>query len=196
MKWTNTDYEFDFLTNAVEAVLFAGGEPVELTKLSELFGVRDEEIALCVDALEKKIDASSSSFQLVRLDGSLQLCTRREYGEYVSKFLEIKRTAPMSKAALEALAVVAYRQPVTKGYIEKVRGVDCTGIINTLISRSLIEECGRLDAPGKPILYRTTPDFLRCFGLSSVRDLDPEDDEPVQLDISSLAQENSEESDK
>ena len=189
MNWTNTDFEFDFLTNALEAVLFAGGDPVELAKLCELFGVSEEEIKLCADALEKKIDASGSSFQLVRLDGSLQLCTRREYGDYVSRFLEIKRTAPLSKAALEALAVVAYRQPVTKGYIEKVRGVDCSGIVNTLVSRSLIEECGRLDAPGKPILYRTTPDFLRCFGLSSVADLDPEDDGPVQLDISSLSEE-------
>ncbi len=189
MNWTNTDFEFDYLTNAVEAVLFAGGDPVEKSKLCELFGVSAEEIDLCVDALEKRMDSSGLSFQLVRLDNAVQLCTRREYGDYVSKYLEIKRTAPMSKAALEALAVVAYRQPVTKSYIEKVRGVDCSGIINTLVSRSLIEECGRLDAPGKPILYRTTPDFLRCFGLSSVSDLEPEDDEPVQLDISSLTEE-------
>ena len=95
-----------------------------------------------------------------------------------------------AKAALEALAVVAYRQPVTKGYIEKVRGGDCSGIVNTLISRNLIEECGRLDAPGKPILYRTTPDFLRCFGLSSVSELEPEDENgPVQMEINEVINE-------
>ncbi len=183
LKWTNTVYEFDFLVNAVEAVLFAGGEPVETGKLCELFEIKEEELRLCVDRLEEKINSEASSFQLIRLENALQLCTRQEFGNYVSKFLEIKRTAPMSKAALEALAVVAYRQPVTKGYVEKVRGVDCSGIMNTLVSRNLIEECGRLDAPGKPILYRTTPDFLRCFGLSSLKELEPEEDEPRQLEI-------------
>ena len=190
VKWTNTDYEFDFLVNAVEAVLFAGGDPVERAKLAELFGVTEKEIAICAGELKKRVDAQGSSFELVCLEDSYQLCTRQEYGSYVSKFLEIKRTAPMSKAALEALAVVAYRQPVTKGYIEKVRGVDCSGIVNTLISRNLIEECGRLDAPGKPILYRTTPDFLRCFGLSSVSELEPEDENgPVQMEINEVINE-------
>ena len=183
LNWKNTEYEFEFLVSAVEAVLFAGGEPVERQKLCELFGIKKEELELCVRRLSKRIEENESSFELLCLDDSLQLCTKNEFGDYVSKFLEIKRTAPMSKAALEALAVVAYRQPVTKGYIEKVRGVDCSGIMATLISRNLIEECGRLDAPGKPILYRTTPDFLRCFGLSSVKDLEPEDGEPRQLEI-------------
>ncbi|MBE6591790.1 MAG: SMC-Scp complex subunit ScpB [Ruminococcaceae bacterium] len=183
VKWTNTEYEMDFLVSAIEAVLFAGGEPVERQKLCELFGITKKELELCVDRLSQRIASNESSFELLCLEDSLQLCTKNEYGDYVSKFLEIKRTAPMSKAALEALAVVAYRQPVTKGYIEKVRGVDCSGIMATLISRNLIEECGRLDAPGKPILYRTTPDFLRCFGLSSVKELDPEDGEPRQLEI-------------
>ena len=190
MTWTNTVYEFDFLVNAIEAVLFAGGDPVEKAKLCELFAITSKELQLCVDRLEEKINTADSSFQLVRLEDALQLCTRQEYGDYVSKFLQIKRTAPMSKAALEALAVVAYRQPVTKGYVEKVRGVDCSGIMNTLISRNLIEECGRLDAPGKPILYRTTPDFLRCFGMSSLKELEPETNEPRQIELEEIQDEN------
>ncbi len=188
VKWNNPRYEFDFLVNAVEAVLFAGGDPVELEKLTELFEVTKAEILLCIKALEDRIRASDSAFELIRLEQSFQLCTRQEYGDFVASFLEIKRTAPMSKAALEALAVVAYRQPVTKGYVEKVRGVDCSGIMNTLISRNLIEECGRLDAPGKPILYRTTPDFLRCFGMSSLKDLEPEEGEPRQLELDEVSQ--------
>ena len=190
ITWTNTVYEFDFLVNAVEAVLFASGEPVEKDKLCQLFEITPKELQPCIDKLEQKINEQGSSFQLVRLEDSLQLCTRQEYGDYVSKFLQIKRTAPMSKAALEALAVVAYRQPVTKGYVEKVRGVDCSGIINTLVSRNLIEECGRLDAPGKPILYRTTPDFLRCFGMSSLKELEPETDEPRQIELDEISEEN------
>lgn len=187
IKWNNSRYEFDFLVNAIEAVLFAGGEPVETDKLCQLFQVNKNEVVLCCKALEDRINSSDSAFQLVRLEDSYQLCTRREYGDYVASFLEIKRTAPMSKAALEALAVVAYRQPVTKGYVEKVRGVDCSGIMNTLIARNLIEECGRLDAPGKPILYRTTPDFLRCFGMSSIKDLEPEEGEPHQVELDEVS---------
>ena len=188
VKWNNPRFEFDYLVNAIEAVLFAGGEPVEIEKLVELFEVSKEEILLCCKALEERINSNQGSFQMVRLENSYQLCTRQEYGDYVSSFLEIKRTAPMSKAALEALAVVAYRQPVTKGYVEKVRGVDCSGIMNTLVSRNLIEECGRLDAPGKPILYRTTPDFLRCFGMSSIKELEPEEGEPHQLELDEVTQ--------
>lgn len=179
LKYVSRDPEY--WVNALEAVLFAGGDAVSRDRLSDLFGLTRAEIDLVADALEKRLDANSS-FELCRLDDSFQLCTRIEYGDVVQKFLEIKRSAPLSKAALEALAIVAYKQPVTKTYIEQVRGVDCTGIMTTLLQRSLIEECGRLDAPGRPILYRTTPDFLRSFGLISLEDLPGEN--PVQLKIS------------
>ena len=174
-------YEEGYLVNALEAVLFAGGDPVEVDKLAALFEITKNEVAIVASELARRLAQKDSSFELCLLDNAYQLCTKAAYGDLVQKFLEIKRTAPLSKAAMEALAVVAYKQPVTKTYIEQVRGVDCTGIVNTLVQRELIRECGRLDAPGRPILYETTPNFLRCFGLSSLQELPGENS--VQLDI-------------
>jgi segregation and condensation protein B len=174
-------YDKEYLVNALEAVLFAGGEPVSIERLAQIFDITKNEVMFVVDALEERLNQSSSSFQLCKLADDVQLCTKKEYAEPVQKLLEIKRTAPISKAALEALSIVAYKQPVTKTFIEQVRGVDCSGIISTLIQRELIEECGRLDAPGRPILYQTTPNFLRCFGLESLDDLPGENS--VQLRI-------------
>lgn len=177
----------EWWVNAMEAVLFAGGEPVPRERFTELFDITKMEVGVIADELEKRLSGRDSSFQLVRLADSLQLCTKAEYGETVQAYLEIKRTAPLSKAALEALSIVAYKQPVTKTYIEQVRGVDCSGIINTLIQRDLIQECGRLDAPGRPILYQTTPDFLRCFGLENLDQLPGENS--VQLNMDQAAEE-------
>ncbi len=175
-------YEDGYLVNALEAVLFAGGEPVSLERLAQIFDITKVEAGIIADQLEERLFSEHSSFELCRLDDAVQLCTKKEYAEPVQKLLEIKRTAPISKAALEALAIVAYRQPVTKTYIEQVRGVDCSGIISTLIQRELIEECGRLDAPGRPILYQTTPNFLRCFGLQSLEELPGENSVQLKLD--------------
>ena len=176
-------YDKEYLVNGTEAVLFAAGDPVSQEKLAQIFDITKMEVGLVVDELEKRLLQKESSFELCKLADSVQLCTKKEFAEPVQKLLEIKRTAPISKAALEALSIVAYKQPVTKTYIEQVRGVDCTGIISTLIQRELIEECGRLDAPGRPILYQTTPHFLRCFGLESLDDLPGENS--VQLSIDS-----------
>ena len=175
-------YEDGYLVNALEAVLFAGGEPVTMDRLTQIFDITKVEVGVIVDQLEDRLSSSASSFELCRLDDAVQLCTKKEFAEPVQKLLEIKRTAPISKAALEALAIVAYRQPVTKTYIEQVRGVDCSGIISTLLQRELIEECGRLDAPGRPILYQTTPNFLRCFGLQSLEELPGENSVQLKLD--------------
>lgn len=178
-------YEKGYLVNAMEAVLFAGGEPVEAEKLAALFEITKMEVALVAEELQERLEKKDSSFELCILENAYQLCTKAAYGDTVQKFLEIKRTAPISKAALEALAIVAYKQPVTKGYIEQVRGVDCSGIVNTLLQRELICECGRLDAPGRPILYETTANFLRCFGLRSLKELPG--DNSVQLDLKEAA---------
>ena len=175
-------YEKGYLANALEAVLFAGGEPVSIERLAQIFDITKIEVGIVIDELFKRMEKKDSSFELCRLGDSVQLCTKKEYAEPVQKLLEIKRTAPISKAALEALSIVAYKQPVTKTYIEQVRGVDCSGIIATLIQRELIEECGRLDAPGRPILYQTTPHFLRCFGLQSLDDLPGENSVQLSLD--------------
>ena len=184
-------YEKGFLVNALEAVLFAGGDPVDIEKLSQLFDITKVEVNIVAQELDARLKKKDSSFELCFLDEALQLCTKQIYGDYVQKFLEIKRTAPVSKAALEALSVVAYKQPVTRSYIEQVRGVDCSGILTTLLQRELIEECGRLDAPGRPILYQTTKNFLRCFGLSSLNDLPGENS--VQLNMEQAASFNSSE---
>lgn len=175
-------YEKDYLVNALEAVLFASGEPVSFERLAQIFDITKVEVEIVVEALQKRLQGALSSFQLCRLSDAVQLCTKKEYAEPVQKLLEIKRTAPISKAALEALAIVAYKQPVTKTYIEQVRGVDCSGIVSTLMQRELIEECGRLDAPGRPILYQTTPNFLRCFGLESLEELPGENSVQLKLD--------------
>lgn len=175
-------YEKDYLVNAFEAVLFAGGDPVSIERLAQIFDITKVEVGLVIDALASRLSEKESSFELCRLADSVQLCTKKEYAEPVQKLLEIKRTAPISKAALEALSIVAYKQPVTKTYIEQVRGVDCTGIVSTLIQRELIEECGRLDAPGRPILYQTTPHFLRCFGLESLDELPGENSVQLKID--------------
>ena len=175
-------YEKDYLVNAFEAVLFAGGDPVSIERLTQIFDITKVEVGLVIDALASRLSEKESSFELCRLADSVQLCTKKEYAEPVQKLLEIKRTAPISKAALAALSIVAYKQPVTKTYIEQVRGVDCTGIVSTLIQRELIEECGRLDAPGRPILYQTTPHFLRCFGLESLDELPGENSVQLKID--------------
>lgn len=178
-------YEKGYLENALEAVLFAGGDAIEMEKIASLFDITKVEARIVAENLKKRLDSDESSFELCFLEDSIQLCTKIKYGDIVQKFLEIKRTAPISKAALEALAVVAYKQPVTRGYIEKVRGVDCSGIIATLLTRELIEECGRLDAPGRPILYRTTPVFLRSFGIDSLENLPGENSVQLEIDTDS-----------
>lgn len=173
MKYTEKYLEYDKekLISAFEAVLFAAGEPVSREKLSEVFEISSSEVELCITELSEKLDGIRSGMEVVKTENNYQLCTRSVLGEFVIKFLEIKRSAPISKPALEALAIIAYRQPVTKGFVEKIRGVDCSGIINSLLERELIEEKGRMDAPGRPILYGTTLNFLKCFGLNSIKEL-------------------------
>ncbi len=156
---------------SVEAVLFAAAEPIEYTKIGAVLGMDDEQILLCIDALNEKYGAENSGICLLRLDTKYQLCSKKEYIEAVRAVLDLKRNAPLSQAAFEVLAIIAYNQPITKPYIEQIRGVDCSGVLNTLCQRGLIEEKGRLDVPGRPVLYGTTADFLRCFSLNSLSEL-------------------------
>ena len=111
--------------------------------------------------------------RILHLEDSYQMCTNSQYGGKVRAALEIRRNAPLSQAAMEVLAVIAYNQPVTKAFVEQVRGVDCSGVIGSLMTKGLIEERGRLELPGRPLLYGTTVNFLRCFGLSSPEELPP-----------------------
>ena len=161
------------LLPADESVLFASGEPVTIDRLTAVFGITVDEINEITGALKERLDKSGSGVELVKLANAYQLCTRSEYAEYVRKNADIHRKTPLSQAAFEVLAVVAYNQPVTKSFIEQVRGVDCSSTVTTLIEKGLLEERGRLELPGKPLLYGTTKNFLRCFGISDLSELPP-----------------------
>lgn len=170
-------------TAVTEAVLFAAAEPVEYTKIASCIGVDDETMLLILDELKKKLDKEDSGICLLKLDTKYQLCSKKEYVEEIRTILDLKRNAPLSQAAFEVLAIIAYNQPITKPYIEQIRGVDCSGVVNTLCQKELVEEKGRLEVPGRPVLYGTTSNFLRCFSLNSLDELPelPENDREVLM---------------
>lgn len=170
---------------AIEAILFASGEPVPVDRLVEALEIDRQTVRKLISKLEDRINGGQGGLCLIRTEDAYQLTTRAEYAPLIRRALDIRRNTPLSQASMEVLAVIAYNQPVTRAYVEEVRGVDCSGIFASLTAKSLIEERGRLDVPGKPILYGTTQDFLRCFGLSSIEDLPPvqEEEEPEQENV-------------
>ncbi len=135
--------------------------------------VTDNELDEALKLLKEKYSDSDGGIILVFLNDCIQLCTNEKYKEEVKEALGIKRGGNLSRSSLEVLAIVAYNQPVTKSYVESVRGVDCTYTVSSLLEKGLIENCGTLDAPGRPSLYKTTPDFLRIFGISDISELPP-----------------------
>lgn len=159
------------LLSALEAVIFSSGDPISIERLSQVFEIEPEKIEKAADDLAEKLNNNNSGIRLLRLENTYQLSTREEYADYIKKAFDIRRRTPLSPAALEVLAVIAYNQPVTRSFIEQVRGVDCSGVVSTLVEKELIEERGRLELPGKPLLYGTTKNFLRCFNLSDLSDL-------------------------
>ncbi len=161
------------LQNTLEAILFAVGEPVELQKLSQILETDELLLGQVLENLRALYDERDGGLCILKLDDKYQLCTKKQYADAVRRVLESKRNTPLSQAAFEVLAIIAYNQPVTKAFVEQIRGVDCSAVISTLCQRMLIEEKGRLDLPGRPLVYGTTPDFLRCFCLSSLDDLPP-----------------------
>ena len=163
--------ELNYMSGAVESILFASGEPIEKRKLAEVLEIEQERVDMIVDELRESYREENRGFDILTLDNSYQMCSSRYYGEITKKALDHRRNTPLSNAALEILSIVAYNQPVTKAYVEQIRGVDCFYGINALVEKGLIEEKGRLDAPGRPWLYGTTHDFLRCFGLQSLEQL-------------------------
>lgn len=155
----------------LEAMLFACGDPVEASRLAEVLELDVESVTKMLSRLSDTYEERESGLRLIRIDGRYQLCTREEYGDDVRRMLEIKKNTPLSQAAFEVLAIIAYNKSVTKSFIEQIRGVDCSGSISNLVQKGLIEEKGRLDLPGRPLVYATTDRFLRCFSLSSLDDL-------------------------
>lgn len=163
----NTD---DYISK-LEAMLFAAGDPVEGSKLAEVLEIDLETVNRMLGYLAAMYDERESGLMLIKVDNKYQLCTREAYSEEVRKLLEIKKNTPLSNAAFEVLAIVAYNKTVTRAFIEQVRGVDCSGPVSSLVQKGLIEEKGRLDLPGRPLIYGTTDRFLRCFSLNSLEDL-------------------------
>ena len=159
------------IERAVEAVLFAAGDPVELSRLSEILDIDEPSLEKIITDLRDYYDFEQRGVRIVKLDNSYQMCSSPRHAEYVRKALETRKPPRLSPSLLEVLSIVAYRQPVTRAYVEQVRGVDCSYSITSLAEKGLITESGRLDVPGKPILYRTTKAFLRVFGLESLNDL-------------------------
>lgn len=158
---------------AIEGILFAAGEPVKAAKLAVVLDVTVKEVNEAVAELKSEYDRDKRGFNIIEIMEGYQICSRPEYYTYIQEILGEQRNQPLSNAAMEALAIIAYKQPITRSQIEQIRGVNSDGCVNRLYERGLIEEAGRLDAPGRPILYATTQTFLRCFGLKSPQELPP-----------------------
>ena len=157
----------------LESVLFAVGEATGVGFLADILGISAEETVSLLKELAADYESEGRGIKLSRMEDKYQLCTKNENGDYVKRALQGRRNSPLSSAALEVLAIIAYNQPVTKAFVEQVRGVDSDQVVAGLLAKELIEERGRLDAPGRPILYATTSEFLRCFGIKRLEELPP-----------------------
>jgi len=169
------------LQPALEALLFVAAGPVSPGYLAEALGCTTNKVEKELANLGEKFQ-EGRGLRIQRFGGKVQLTTAPEYSQLVENFLGLEATSTLSRAALEALAIVAYRQPVTRPGIDAIRGVNSDGVLRSLLSKGLIQELGRADGPGRPILYGVTPDFLQYFGLASLDDMPPfelpEDEQP------------------
>lgn len=161
------------LRAAMEAVLFAYGEPITTSRLAEALGAEAPLVEKMLWALRDELDGEESGVQLLQLEGAWQLASKSQYGDMVKTALDNRRNVPLTPAALEVLAIIAYNQPVSRSFIDQVRGVDSSSTVQNLAQKGLITESGRLDLPGKPIAFQTTDAFLRTFGISSLVELPP-----------------------
>lgn len=171
--------ETENIKSAVEAILFAAGEPVPTARISLILEVSEDEVLAAAKELSDEYSFNRRGIRILTLDNKLQMCSSPEYAVVISKTLEQRKPPMLSQPALETLAVVAYFQPVTRAYIDQVRGVDSSYTVGVLIDRGLIERCGKLDVPGRPSLLCTTDTFLRTMGVSRLEEL------PELPDISS-----------
>ena len=158
---------------AIEAILYAAGYPISYSKLSDVLGIGMKDVKRIVKLMSEKYNSSEAGhgISLLVFEDSCQLCTKEQFAPYIREALGIRRGGNLSVSSMEVLAIVAYNQPVTRAFIDTVRGVDSAYAVGSLIDKQLIEACGRLDAPGRPMLYGTTENFLRVFGISSLSDL-------------------------
>ena len=180
------------LQRVLEAILFAAGEPVEITRLAASLEVDEDDVEQAANALADELSFNRRGVRILRLERAYQMASSGEMADLITKTLETRKPPKLSSSQLEALTIVAYYQPATKAMVEQIRGVDSSYSISALLNKKLIEEAGRLNVPGRPILYRTTPDFLRTFGLKSLKEL-PEIEkvnlgEPIQEEILEVTQ--------
>ena len=159
------------LQRAIEAILFAAGERIETARLATVLETDEADIVATADALADSLAFERRGIRILKLEQGYQMVSSGEMADYVTKALETRKPPKLSSSQLEALTIIAYYQPATKAMVEQIRGVDSSYSIGALLNKKLIEDAGRLNVPGRPILYRTTPDFLRTFGLSSLEEL-------------------------
>ena len=159
------------LQRAIEAILFAAGERIEVSRLAMALETDENEIITAADALADTLAFERRGIRILKLENGYQMVSSGEMADYITKALETRKPPKLSASQLETLTIVAYYQPATKAMVEQIRGVDSSYSIGALLNKRLIEESGRLNVPGRPILYRTTPAFLRTFGISSLEEL-------------------------
>ena len=159
--------------SSIEAILFSAGDSVDLSRLAQALELPEASVQTQLDILMKEYEDAQRGITIIKLNNSYQMVSVKQFAPQVRKAMDLRRNIPLSQAAMEVLAVIAYNQPVTKSFVEQVRGVDCSGVIGSLTTKDLIEEKGRLELPGRPLLYGTTENFLRCFSISSLDELPP-----------------------
>lgn len=165
------EYSDEYLTSALEAILFSVGESVSVDRLASALEMEKKVLVKQLENIIYNYNNSDRGIRIVELDGSLQLCTRNEYYGILAKIVNTPKKLSLTDVVLETLSIIAYKQPITRPEIEAIRGVSCVHAINKLIEYNLVQEVGRMDAPGRPIMFGTTEEFLRCFGVSSTSDL-------------------------
>lgn len=177
--------ELNDLMRAIEAILFAAGERVEIGRLAQTLEADPKDIIQAADTLADQLAYDRRGIRILRLENGYQMVSSGEMADYITKALETRKPPKLSSSQLETLTIVAYYQPATKAMVEQIRGADSSYSVAALLNKKLIEEAGRLNVPGRPIQYKTTPDFLRTFGLSSLEELPPIDKiafgEPIEL---------------
>ena len=191
---------------AIEAILFAAGYPVKYEKIAEVLGLDVKNTKIMISHMSESFAEEERGIQLLLFPETCQLSTKEQYAPYVREALGIRRGGNLSASSMEVLAVVAYNQPVTRSFVDQVRGVDSSYAMNSLIDKELIISCGRLDAPGRPMLYATTDKFLRVFGLNSLSELPAtetlvpereevpilkEDDSQIEMELDEVPKEES-----
>ena len=166
-----TDEERNYA--AIEAIAFAAGHPVEIERIAQTLELDVSYVDKLIEGIRHKYSAPEFGIELIRTGDAVQFATKSDFAADIRLALDYRRTASLSPAAMEVLAIVAYNQPVTRAYIEQVRAVDCSGVISSLMEKELICEQGRLDVPGRPLLFGVTRNFFRCFNISSLAELPP-----------------------